>query len=159
MNPISTAPLSVTILLPSTSVTPDADDSGPGARGVAATQTPSGNEVRISAEGQSKLLEDPHSNDDINASKLPDGIKKYLSAIREVQEKIGKKLKELQQVMRDQSLSPQQRVARINQVELEVSILNNVLFTVTHGMQELEIQLKLQLDQLKQVNSLMTKNL
>jgi hypothetical protein len=35
-----------------------------------------------------------------------------------------------------------------------VSILNNVLFTVTHGMQQLEIQLQLQLDQLKQVNAL-----
>lgn len=155
MNPINTGPVSVAIHLPSAAAVSDSSDNLDGTDAQTAAQTDSGSAVRISIEGQSKLLEAPHSNDDINASKLPDGIKKYLSAIREIQEKIAKKLKELQQVMRDQTLSPQQRAARINQVELEVSILNNVLFTVTHGMQQLEIQLKLQLDQLKQVNSLM----
>ncbi|MDB6144542.1 MAG: hypothetical protein JWP80_3586 [Pseudomonas sp.] len=150
MNPINTGPLSVTIHLPSATATADSSDSS--GNWQVAAQTSS---VSISPEGQNKLLQDPHSNDDINASKLPDGIKKYLSAIREIQEKIGKKLRELQQVMRDSTLSPEQRAARINQVELEVSILNNVLFTVTHGMQELEMQLKVQLDQLKEINSLM----
>jgi Sec-independent protein translocase protein TatA len=158
MNPINSAPLSVTIQLLSANATTDSSDSVGSGVGATAAQASSGSGVWISAEGQSKLLADPHSNDDINASKLPDGIKKYLSAIRETQEKIATKMKEMQRLMRDQSLSPEQRAARINQVELEVSILNNVLFTVTHGMQELEIQLKLQLDQLKQVNSLMTRN-
>jgi hypothetical protein len=151
MNPITPGPLTATIRLPSALTASDSSDGLVNAN----AQTSPQSAVNISAEGQSKLLEDPHSNDDINASKLPDGIKKYLSAIREIQDKIGKKLRELQQVMRDSTLSPQERAARINQVELEVSILNNVLFTVTHGMQELEIQLKLQLDQLKQVNALM----
>lgn len=155
MNPINTGPVSVAIHLPSAGATSDSSDNLESTDAQAAALTDSASPVRISIEGQSKLLKDPHSNDDINASKLPDGIKKYLSAIREIQDKIAKKLKELQQVMRDRTLSPQQRAARINQVELEVSILNNVLFTVTHGMQELELQLKLQLDQLKQINSLM----
>lgn len=154
MNPINTALLSVTIQQPSSSPATESSDNLGSGNAQATAQANSGSAVLISAEGQNKLLEAPHSNDDINPSKLPDGIKKYLSAIREIQEKIGKKLRELQQVMRDQTLSPQQRAARINQVELEVSILNNVLFTVTHGMQQLEIQLQLQLDQLKQVNAL-----
>jgi hypothetical protein len=155
MNPINTGPPSVTTHLPSATATADFSDIIGSETAQTAAQAPSGSAVSISVEGQNKLLKDPHSDDDINASKLPDGIKKYLSAIREIQEKIGKKMKELQQVMRDSTLSPEQRAARINQVELEVSILNNVLFTVTHGMQDLEMQLKVQLDQLKEINTLM----
>jgi len=64
-------------------------------------------------------------------------------------------MRALQRAMQDQSLSPEERKTRINQAQFEVSTLNNVLFTVTNGMQQLEMQLKIQLPDLTLIGSLM----
>jgi len=112
------------------------------------------NPISISIAGQTKLLSDPHSTDDIDASNLPIGIKKFLSAIRAMQENIKEKMRELQKVMHDPSLSPEERQARISQVQFQISVLNNGLFSMTHGMQQLEMQLQVQLDDLTLINKL-----
>jgi hypothetical protein len=155
MNAINNGPSSL-LLQPSSAITTsDSSESVDGEDGHTAAQKSAETGVSISAEAKSKLIEDHYNVDDIDASSLPTGIKKYLSAIRDIQGRIGEKLRALQRVMQDQTLSPAERKSRINQAQFEVSMLNNVLFTVTSGMQQLEMQMKIQLSDLTLIGSLM----
>lgn len=112
--------------------------------------------VTISAEGKEKLSGEQQKNADIDASKLPEGIKKYLKSIREIQEKIEKKLEELQAAMSDHSLTDKERESRVSKIQLELSVLTSTLTSITNDLRQKEVEMRLQAPDLKLVNSLMS---
>jgi len=111
--------------------------------------------VTISAEGKEKLAGEQQKNADIDVSKLPDSIKKYLKSIREIQEKIDKKMEELQAAMSDHSLSDKERQGKISKIQLELSVLSGILTSITNDLRQKEVELKLQAPDLRLVNALM----
>lgn len=112
--------------------------------------------VTISAEGKEKLAGEQQKNADIDATNLPDGIKKYLKSIRELQEKIEKKLEELQAAMSDHSLSDKDRESKVSKIQLELSVLSSTLTSITNDLRQKEVEMRLQGPDLKLVNSLMS---
>jgi len=83
MNAINSDSLSASLRLSLATLTTDSNKSVDRENGQAVTQAIPKKDVSISAEAKSKLIEDHYNVDDIDASNLPTGIKKYLSAIRE----------------------------------------------------------------------------
>jgi predicted RND superfamily exporter protein len=112
--------------------------------------------VTISAEGKEKLAGE-QKNADIDATHLPESIKKYLKTIREIQEKIDKKLEELQAAMSNQTLSDKDREAKVNKIQLELTILTSTLTSITNDLQQKEVETKLQAPDLKLINALMAR--
>ena len=112
--------------------------------------------VVISAEGKEKLKGEQQKNADIDATSLPDGVKKYLKSIRELQEKIEKKLEELQAAMSDRSLSDKERESKVSKIQLELSVLSSTLTSITNDLRQKEVEMRLQAPDLKLVNSLMS---
>lgn len=91
------------------------------------TRTATGIQVSISPEARKKAEEVKQRNADIDASNLPDGIKDSLKAIREIEQKIADKLKELTDLISDKALDPEQKDAHSKQLQLEVSALRSGL--------------------------------
>ena len=91
------------------------------------TRTATGIQVSISPEARKKAEEVKQRNADIDASNLPDGIKDSLKAIREIEQKIADKLKELTDLASDKTLNPEQKDAHSKQLQLEVSALRSGL--------------------------------
>lgn len=91
------------------------------------TRTATGIQVSISPEARKKAEEVKQRNADIDASNLPDGIKDSLKAIREIEQKIADKLKELTDLVSDKTLNPGQKDAHSKQLQLEVSALRSGL--------------------------------
>lgn len=111
--------------------------------------------VTISAEGKEKLAGEQKKNADIDATNLPDSIKKYLKSIREIQEKIDKKMQELQAAMSDHSLTDKEREGKVSKIQLELSVLSGLLTSITNDLRQKEVELKLQAPDLGLVNALM----
>lgn len=112
--------------------------------------------VVISAEGKEKLSKEQQRNADIDATHLPEGIKKYLKSIRELQEKIKEKLAELQTAVSDRSLSDKERESKISKIQIELYSLSSTLTSVTNDLHQKEVALRLQSPDLKLINSLMS---
>lgn len=95
-----------------------------------------GVKVSLSGEGLKKSSDEKGSNPnaDIEASGLPDQTQKILKMIREIQKKIEEKQTEMQQVMADQSMSPEAKQARVGALQSELATLIANLTTANNTL-------------------------
>lgn len=89
-------------------------DLSPVARGIASASEKAGNTQEA-------------KNTKIDESDLPQEIKELLKRVAEYREKLREKEQELEEVMRDQSLNDEQRQAKLDALQQEISSLNNSL--------------------------------
>ncbi len=85
--------------------------------------------VRISGPGQSLAQRSAGAsgNQDIDESGLPDTVQELLKRIRELREQLQKKQQELQALMADQGMTPQQRQLRQQALQSEIASINGAL--------------------------------
>ncbi|AIS12994.1 hypothetical protein JM49_15410 [Pseudomonas chlororaphis subsp. aurantiaca] len=95
--------------------------------------------VSLSEEGKAKAAKEQDKYADIDASNLPDNVKKLLKAIREIQEKIEEKMQELDAVKNDPSLSEKERQAKTQVIQVELSILSNQLTSRNNDLNKLQL--------------------
>ena len=74
------------------------------------------------------------NNNDIEDSGLPDNIQKLLKMIREVKKQIAEKQQQLQQVLTNSSLSPEQAKAQASALQGEISSLTASLITLNASL-------------------------
>ena len=77
-----------------------------------------------SEKGESSLLS---KKEKIDESSLPTGLKDLLKRIAEYREKLKEKQQELRDVMNDSALSDEERKARIDALQKEISSYNTAL--------------------------------
>lgn len=94
----------------------EAEKSTP-ATGVQVTLSDVG--LKMAAGGAQKT-----SNSDIDDSSLPDNVKNILKMIRKLQQLLAEKMAELQAVMTDRRLDPEQLQARVGALQSEIASLN-----------------------------------
>ena len=105
-------------------------DLSPVARGIASASEKAGNTQEA-------------KNTKIDESDLPQEIKELLKRIVEYREKLKEKQQELEDVMRDQSLNDEQRQAKLDALQQEISSLNNSLQEAMSQLSKLVTQLDL----------------
>jgi hypothetical protein len=110
----------------------------------AAEQVRRGIEVLLSPEAQ-KAAKSGDKNADIDASHLPDRIKEQLKLIRSMQERIAKRMQDMQAFMNDRSLSPRAREGKIRQLQMEIMAMTNSLIQATNELNQAMQQMKLSL--------------
>lgn len=113
-----------------------------------------GVKVILSAEGSAKASSESEKNADIDASNLPDGVKKILKVIRDIQEKIQKKMDELDAINNDHSLSEKDREGKVQGILAELGILTSQLTNTTNDLHRTENEMKLSSSMKKLSNSL-----
>lgn len=111
----------------------------------AADQVRQGIEVLLSPEAQ-QAAKTGDKNADIDATNLPERIKDQLKMIRSIQERIAKRMKDMQAFMKDRSLSPRAREGKIRQLQMEIMAMTNSLIQATNQLNEAMQQMKLSLD-------------
>lgn len=102
-------------------------------------------EVLLSPEAQ-KAAKTGKKDADIDATDLPDRIKDQLKMIRSIQERIAKRMKDMQAFMSDRSLSPKAREGKIRQLQLEISAMTNSLIQATNQLNQAMQQMQLSLE-------------
>lgn len=102
-------------------------------------------EVLLSPEAQ-KAAKTGKKDADIDATDLPDRIKDQLKMIRSIQERIAKRMKDMQAFMSDRSLSPRAREGKIRQLQLEISAMTNSLIQATNQLNQAMQQMQLSLE-------------
>lgn len=138
-HPLRSEPLNVdkvtTTPITSNAATTDSNtsihlDLSPVARGIASASEKAGNTQEA-------------KNTKIDESDLPQEIKELLKRIVEYREKLKEKEQELEEVMRDQSLNDEQRQAKLDALQQEISSLNNSLQEAMSQLSKLVTQLDL----------------
>lgn len=86
-------------------------------------------------------------NDDIAQSDLPEGIKKMLVHLRELQQKIMAKLAELQKLMNDTKMRADLRKQRIQMVQTEIMALEAGYMQAGRALEKLMTQLAMSTEQ------------
>lgn len=104
----------------------EAEKSTP-ATGVQVTLSDVG--LKMAAGGAQKT-----SNSDIDESSLPDNVKNLLKMIRKLQQQLAEKRAELQAVMADKRLSPEQLQARIGALQSEIASLSAGLISANGSL-------------------------
>ncbi len=102
-------------------------------------------EVLLSPEAQ-KAAKSGKKDADIDATDLPDRIKDQLKMIRSIQERIAKRMKDMQAFMSDRSLSPRAREGKIRQLQLEISAMTHSLIQATNQLNQAMQQMQLSLE-------------
>lgn len=74
------------------------------------------------------------ANSDIEESGLPDNIQQILKMIRLLKQQIAEKLAEMQAVMADKSLTPEQAQARVGNLQTALGSLNAGLMTANASL-------------------------
>lgn len=105
-------------------------DLSPVARGIASASEKAGNSQEA-------------KNTKIDESDLPQEIKELLKRVAEYREKLREKEQELEEVMRDQSLNDEQRQAKLDALQQEISSLNNSLQEAMSQLSKLVTQMDL----------------
>lgn len=93
------------------------------------TKEPEGVKVTISGAALLASSAAKKSNSDIEESGLPDNIQQALKMIRKIKEQIAEKQQELQAVMADKSLSPEEARIKISNLQGALSSLQASLVT------------------------------
>lgn len=99
--------------------------------------------VTLSLEGKAMAAKEGGKNADIDASNLPEGVKKVLKVIREIQQQIQKKMDELNAIMKDQSLSDKEREAKIKSIQVELATLNSQLSSSYNDLNKIQNEMNL----------------
>jgi hypothetical protein len=97
----------------------------PGAEGV---------KVSLSGAGQSKSSAAQGANSDIEESGLPENIQQLLKMIRKLQQQIAEKMAEMQAVLADKHLTPEQTKARLGSLQAALAGLNAGLLTANNAL-------------------------
>lgn len=110
----------------------------------AADQVRQGIEVLLSPDAQ-KAAKKGDKNADIDATHLPDRIKEQLKLIRSIQERIAKRIQDMQAFMSDRSLSPRAREGKMRQLQMEIMAMTNSLIQATNQLNQAMQQMHLSL--------------
>jgi hypothetical protein len=110
----------------------------------AAEQVRQGIEVLLSPEAQ-KAAKTTDKNADIDATHLPDRIKNQLKMIRSIQERVAKRMQDMQAFMSDRSLSPRAREGKLRQLQMEIMAMTNSLMQATSQLNQAMQQMNLSL--------------
>lgn len=98
-------------------------------------KTVEGVTVTISGAALQKAAEARKTaNSDIEESGLPDTVQQILKMIRQLKQQIAEKLAQMQAVMADKSLTPEQAQARVGNVQAALSGLNAGLMTANASL-------------------------
>jgi hypothetical protein len=135
-------PAEAALLLPPSVVSTStaADDASQTAS--AAEQVRQGIEVLLSPDAQ-KAAKKGDKNADIDATHLPDRIKEQLKLIRSIQERIAKRMQDMQAFMSDRSLSPRAREGKMRQLQMEIMAMTNSLIQATNQLNQAMQQMHL----------------
>lgn len=104
-----------------------------------------------SEKGESSLFS---KKEKIDESSLPSGLKDLLKRIAEYREKLKEKQQELQDVMNDSALSDEERKARIDALQKEISSYNTALSQAMLQLSETVDQMDLDYKAVAEVMSL-----
>ena len=135
-------PAEAALLLPPSVVSTSAAADDASQTASAAEQVRQGIEVLLSPDAQ-KAAKKGDKNADIDATHLPDRIKEQLKLIRSIQERIAKRMQDMQAFMSDRSLSPRAREGKMRQLQMEIMAMTNSLIQATnqlnHAMQQMHL--------------------
>ena len=110
------------------------------AQAVAGESKPSepveGVKVSLSGVGLQKAAKDKSDNSDIAESGLPPSVQQTLVRIRELKQQIAEKMAELQALMADQSMTPEDKQARVGAIQTTLAVLNAGLMTATTSLEK-----------------------
>ncbi len=143
-----------------TGVKSAADDATDAASDSTTNSPVEGVKVSLSSVSLQKAAEDSsstHSNKDIEESGLPEQAQKILKMIRELQQKIQEKLQELQALMADTRMSPDEKRARVAGVQSELGALTNSLMSANNTLAKLSRNGTLSSEQAQQAAALAMK--
>ncbi|KAB2965037.1 hypothetical protein [Zoogloea sp.] len=125
--------------------------------------SPDSPRIQISQEGR-ELSASPKSkadkaksNDDIDDSGLPDTIKGTLKQLRELNEQLAEQKDQLQAIMANRSLPPEERQARMAQVQGMISTLTSSLSSVMNSLNKQMSEQDLSSEQRAKIASLIAK--
>lgn len=105
---------------------PDEDSAAPVA----------GVKVTISGAAMTAAAAQRNQNSDIDDSGLPDQVQKLLKIIREIKKQLAEKQAQLQQVMTNSSLSPEQARAQASGLQMQVAALAASLLSATASLSQ-----------------------
>ena len=137
-------PAEAALLLPQTVASASLGADDPQQSLSAADQVRQGIEVLLSPDAQ-KAAKKGDKNADIDATHLPDRIKEQLKLIRSIQERIAKRMQDMQAFMSDRSLSPRAREGKMRQLQMEIMAMTNSLIQATNQLNQAMQQMHLSL--------------
>lgn len=137
-------PAEAALLLPHTATPIALGTDDPQQNVSAADQVRQGIEVLLSPDAQ-KAAKKGDKNADIDATNLPDRIKEQLKLIRSIQERIAKRMQDMQAFMSDRSLSPRAREGKLRQLQMEIMAMTSSLIQATNQLNQAMQQLHLSL--------------
>jgi hypothetical protein len=135
-------PAEAALLLPKTVAPASLGADDPQQSLSAADQVRQGIEVLLSPDAQ-KAAKKGDKNADIDATHLPDRIKEQLKLIRSIQERIAKRMQDMQAFMSDRSLSPRAREGKMRQLQMEIMAMTNSLIQATNQLNQAMQQMHL----------------
>ncbi|UZE13883.1 hypothetical protein [Pseudomonas sp. B21-053] len=141
-----------------TSRPPAVNDSDVTAQSVDTPTKVEGIKVSLSGAGIEKAAEAKGENSDIEQSGLPDNIQQILKMIRKLQQQIAEKLAEMQAVMKDKRLSPEERKAKLGALQAFINNLNGGLIVANNALSKAMKQAGLTPEQVLKAASLAMKS-
>lgn len=115
----------------------------PTGQAASATDPAEGVQVKLSLAGQAKAAMAPTTNADIKNSGLPDSVQKILTSLRASQQRLDKLNDQLQAAMKDQSLTPEMRQAKVAALQMVLSIVQRQISNSAGDLSANMNQLKL----------------
>jgi len=112
--------------------------------------------VTLSGAGLTRAAAESN-NQDIEDSGLPDGVQQALKMIRALKKQLEEKRAELQAVMNDQHLDPQQRQARVAALQNAIAGLNAALVSANVSLAKAMKDLDLSPEQVLKAGTLATR--
>lgn len=95
-----------------------------------------GIKVSLSGVGLQKAASEKSDNSDIAESGLPPSVQQTLVRIRELKQQIAEKMAELQALMADQSITPEDKQARVGAIQTTLAVLNAGLMTANAALEK-----------------------
>ncbi|WP_047284926.1 MULTISPECIES: hypothetical protein [Pseudomonas] len=117
-----------------------------------------GVKVSLSGAGLNKSAAAKGRDSDIEESGLPENIQQILKMIRKLQQQIAETLAQLQAVMADKHLSPEETKVRIGSLQSALAILNGGLLTANASLAKAMKEAGLGPEQVMKAASLIMKS-
>lgn len=140
-----------------TSAAMPASSEAPSTSGVTLTEAvaPAAEGVRVNLSAGGMRASKSSGDKDIEDSGLPDTIQKMLKMIRKLQKELAEKMEQLNAVMRDDSLSPEEMRQRVSSLQGEITTLAGALTTANAALAKAMKQQNLTPDQVAKVLELL----
>jgi len=117
-----------------------------------------GVKVSLSGAGLKKSSSAAGDDSDIEESGLPENIQQLLKMIRKLQQQIAEKLAQLQAVMADKRLSPEEAKARVGSLQSALAALNSGLLTANAALAKAMRDAGLSAEQVAKATALLMKS-